>query len=63
MDIAKISTALSQIDTTSKVSVAILDKSLETSKNSGQNIVNMINTASMERSINPDIGSNIDIFV
>ena len=63
MDIAKLSTALNQIDTASKVSVAMLDKDLETSENLGINLVDMINAAAIERTVNPHIGGNFDMFV
>ena len=54
---------LNQIDTVSKVGVAVLDKGLETFEQAGQGLVNMINKAAMERSVNPNIGSNFDMLV
>lgn len=54
---------LNQINTASKVGVAVLDKGLETMETLGQGMVDMINAAAMERSVNPHIGSNFDMIV
>ena len=56
-------TQLNQINTASMVGVAVLDKSLETLNDFGNSMLNMIDKASMERSINPHIGSNFDMLV
>ena len=45
---------------TSNWQIAIMSKNLKQSKNSGQNLVEMIDSAKIERSINPHIGSNFD---
>ena len=54
---------LNQINTASKVSVAVLDKGLETMETLGQGMVDMIDAAAMERSVNPHIGGNFDMLV
>ncbi|MCH5338976.1 MAG: YjfB family protein [Acetatifactor sp.] len=63
MDIAGVSSALSNVSLQSKVSVAVLDKAMETNKSLGEGIVEMIDSAAMERSVNPHIGSNLDMWV
>lgn len=63
MDIAGVSSALSNVSLQSKVSVAVLDKAMETNKTLGEGIVEMIDSAAMERSVNPHIGSNFDMWV
>ena len=63
MDIASISMAMAQTNAMSKVSIAVLDKAMETNEAAGQGIINMIDAAAMERSVNPAIGSNFDMLV
>ena len=63
MDIASISMAMAQTNTLSKIGVAVLDKAMEVNEVAGQGIVNMIDAAAMERSVNPSIGGNFDMLV
>lgn len=63
MDIAGISSALSNVSTQSRVSIAVLDKAMETNKTLGEGLVEMIDSAAMERSVNPHVGSNFDMWV
>lgn len=63
MDIAKLSMNLAGSATLSKVGTAVLDKALETNEEMGQGLVNMIDAAAMERSVNPAVGSNFDMSV
>lgn len=61
MNIGKVSMTMSQIDTTSRVGVAMLSKNIDTMEQAGEGIVKMIDVAAMERSINPELGGNIDL--
>ena len=63
MDIASLSMNLSTIDTQSKVSVAMLDKAMDMGEDLSQGLVEMIDAAAMERSIQPELGGNIDVLV
>lgn len=63
MDIAGVSSALSNVSLQSKVSIAVLDKAMDTNKTLGEGIVEMIDSAAMERSVNPHVGSNFDMWV
>ncbi|MBO4988161.1 MAG: YjfB family protein [Lachnospiraceae bacterium] len=63
MDIASISMAMAQTNTLSKIGVAVLDKAMEVNEVAGQGIVNMIDAAAMERSVNPSVGGNFDMLV
>lgn len=63
MDIAALSMAMAQNDIGTKVGVAVLDKSLDTAENVGAQLVQMIDSAAMQRSVTPHIGGNIDISV
>ncbi len=61
MDIAGLSTALSTNQIQTQVSTAVLDKSMDTLETLGQGMVQMIDAAAMELSVNPHLGANIDM--
>lgn len=63
MDIAGVSTALSNVSLNSRIGTAVLAKALDTEEALGAGIVEMIDAAAMERSVNPHIGSNFDMSV
>ena len=63
MDIASVSMALAQTQTLSNVSIAVLDKTMETSEAMGNGLMKMMDAAAMERSVNPSVGSNFDMWV
>ena len=65
MDIGRLSMNMSMIDTSSKVGVAMLSKTMDTNEAMGQGIVKMIDSAaaSMEHSVNPAVGGNFDVRV
>lgn len=56
MDIAGLSIAMSQSQTLTAVSTAVLSKSLDTVEQSGENLIQM-----MEQSVAPNLGQSIDI--
>lgn len=61
MDIAAVSMALSNISMQSQVGTAMLDKAMETNEALGAGLVQMMDAAAMELSVNPNIGSNLDL--
>lgn len=63
MDIAGLSMAMSMANVQNAYSVAMLSKSLDQVSSTGGQIVEMMDAAAMELSVNPNIGSNIDISV
>lgn len=63
MDIAGLSMNLAQTQLLSNVGTAVLSQSLEQAKDLGANMTEMLNAAAMERSVNPDIGGNIDVMI
>lgn len=63
MDIAALSVAMSAVSTQSAYGVAMLSKSLDQVSSMGDQITGMMDSAAMELSVNPEIGSNIDIRV
>lgn len=62
MNIPELSTALANVQLSNQVGIAVLDKAMENSEIIGESLINMMDR-SMELSVNPNIGSNIDIFV
>ena len=63
MDITGLSTNLAQTQLLNSVGTAVLSQSLEQAKDLSANMTEMLDAAAMERSVNPDIGANIDIMV
>ncbi len=61
MDIAGVSTALANITTRSQVSTAVLSKAMDNSQEMGEGLVQMLDAAAMERSVNPGVGENFDM--
>lgn len=45
------------------ISTAVLAKALDTGRDMGKNVVEMLDSAAMERSVNPAVGSNFDMSV
>lgn len=62
MDIPSLSMGLAQSRTLNEVGTAMLAKSLDNLESTGAQMVNMM-TTSMELSVNPSIGANIDIYL
>ena len=61
MDIAALAMTMSQINIQNDVGTAVLSKAIDSNESMGKQIVNMIDRSAMEVSVNPNIGSNIDI--
>lgn len=63
MDIAGVSMALSNISVQSEIGTAVLSKAMDTNEQLGAGMVQMIDSAAMERSVNPNVGANFDMSV
>lgn len=63
MDIASVSMALAQSRVTNEYGVKMLSKALDTQESEGAALVSMIDSAAMERSVNPAVGGNFDMSV
>lgn len=63
MDIPGLSVHMAQNKFLSNVGTAVLAQSLDMAKTTGDAIVNMIDSAAMERSVRPELGGNIDVSV
>lgn len=69
MNIARISMGLSQANLQNAYGVAMLKKTIDVNEQMGASTVNMMdsmnlaNKKSMELSVNPNIGSQLDLFV
>lgn len=61
MDVARLSTALSQADLLQQVGIAVLDKQLDMSREVGAELMEIMDSAAMELSVNPAVGGNIDL--
>lgn len=61
MDIAALSTVLAQGKTMSQVSVSLAKMSMNQAKQQGQALQQLVATSSMQQSVTPHIGGNIDI--
>lgn len=63
MDIAGLSMSLSQMKAAQQVSVSVMKLSMDTAKNHGSEMVQMIqnNTRMLEQSVTPYLGASIDI--
>lgn len=63
MDIAGLSTATAAAQAASAFGVAMLSKSLDAATTIGDQITNMIDSSAMERSVNPAVGTNFDMYI
>lgn len=69
MDIASLSMSMSQSKTMGEVSTLMLAKSLDSANSLAAGEINMINSApspsaaAMENSVNPAVGSNVDVYL
>ena len=62
MNIPELSTTLANMNLQNQVGVAGLSKALDSTEQSGTSLINMMDR-SMELSVNPNIGSNFDMYV
>ena len=63
MDIAGVSAAMAQGRLQSQVGMAVLDKAMDTNEALGSGLIQMIDSAAREQSVNPNIGANFDMRV
>ena len=62
MNIPELSTAMANVNLQNQVGVAVLCKALDSTEQSGASLINMMDR-SMELSVNPNVGSNFDMYV
>ena len=63
MDIAGVSMALSHVSEMSEIGTAVLSKAMDANEKLGAGVVQMIDAAAMERSVNPGVGANFDMYI
>lgn len=63
MDIAGLSMTLSTNKVQEQVGTAVLSKAMDTNEAMGEKLVQMIDASAMERSVNPAVGSGLDLKV
>lgn len=61
MDIAGLSMDMATMDVQSQVGIKMLSKAIDMGEDLGAGMVQMIDAAAMERSVNPAVGGNVDI--
>ncbi len=63
MDIPALSMAMAQNRVMSDINIAVMAKTLDTVKETGAQMVEMLEKSAMELSVNPHIGGNFDVSV
>lgn len=63
MDIPALAMTMSQMNLMQQVGVSVLSNQLDHAEMTGAAISQMIDTAGMERSVNPSVGGNFDMYV
>ena len=63
MNIAELSMSMSAAQVNTAFGVAMLAKSLDAVSDTGAQITDMMDSAALERSVNPNIGANLDMYV
>ena len=61
MDIARLSMSMASGRLQTDVGMAVLGKAMDTQEAQGQAVVELIDSAAMERSVTPQLGANIDV--
>ena len=61
MDIAGLSMNMAMMDVQSQVGIKMLIKAIDMGEELGAGVVQMVDAAAMERSVNPAVGGSIDI--
>ena len=61
MDIAGLSMNMAMMDVKSQVGIKMLSKAIDLGEELGAGVVDMVDAAALERSVNPAVGGNIDI--
>ena len=61
MDIAGLSMNMAMMDVQSQVGSKMLSKAIDMGEELGAGVVQMVDAAAMERSVNPAVGGSIDI--
>lgn len=63
LSIASLSTAMSTANLNTDFGIQMLAKTMDNNEQTGQELVQMIDSAAMERSVNPNVGGNFDMSV
>ena len=61
MDIAGLSMNMAMMDVQTQVGNKMLSKAIDLGEELGAGVVDMVDAAALERSVNPAVGGNIDI--
>lgn len=61
MDIAGLSMSMSRSNLLQQVGIAVLDKQIDLSEELGAELLEIMDSAAMELSVNPAVGGNFDM--
>lgn len=61
MDVAAISSSMSQMKIRQQANIQLASKVMDISKQNGNNLIKMMEASKLEHSVNPSVGKNIDI--
>lgn len=63
MNITGLNMQIAADNAKNQIGIAVLDKALETNESMGNSMIKIIDSATMENSVYPSIGGNIDVRV
>jgi len=63
MNITGLAVNMSNFEVANQVSTAVLSKAMDTNEALGAGLVEMLDSAAMEHSVNPHLGTSIDMYV
>ena len=63
MTITEATISSNSIDTSTKVGIAILDKTIENNEEMGNSMIDMMQKSMMENSVYTNLGDSLDIYV
>ena len=63
MNITGLAISMSNYEVGNQISTALLDKAMETNEVLGAGLVEMMDSAAIEQSVNPHLGANIDMYI
>lgn len=63
MNIGKVSSTMNAISIKSDIGLAVLNKNMEAMEKAGDGMIKIMESAELERSVNPHIGGNIDMLI
>lgn len=63
MQVGKVSSGISVLSIQSEIGFAVLGKNMDAMKQAGEGLIKVMESASLEQSVNPHLGGNINLRV